>query len=103
MKSLYVTEDMKKWQELARRIWQERKAVDAGKVLLGWNLRKGTVIIDTAKNIEIELMENPGSYPEATPINVKLIVNGETKPGRMSTQMLAKIILVQPCKVYYSR
>lgn len=100
MKALYVTAEMQKYQEIARKRWAIKKDyVDP--VFVGWNLRPGSVIAYTGnKNgqdvaIEIEITEDKNDGI------LGIIANGTA--GHTTKAKIATIIMSRDVTVYYSR
>lgn len=96
MKDLFVTPEMTKYQEIAKKTWAEKKAVDVDAVILGWKLHSGSVICYTDRVGEIDIVD---LYADGGLVAVK--VNG--KDGKSNRATIANVVLNRPTKVYYSR
>lgn len=99
MRNLIVTDEMSKYQEVARKSF-ERKAVDLDAVQIGWKLHTGRVIVCEGK--ELEIVGEPQALLYDIVVNAPEngIVN---RKGQANLPQLAHLILAKNAVVYYSK
>lgn len=95
MKELFVSKEMQRFQDSARRQWAN-KALDLDAVMCGWHLDAGYVL--HSEKATITLLEKPA--PHITKV-VRINMNG--KDCETSIDTIARLILSNMVGVYYSR
>lgn len=94
MKDLYISNEMQKFQDAARRQWAN-KTLDLDAVMIGWKLDAGRVLY--SEKATVTLLEKPA--PHITKV-VKINMNG--KDVETSIDTIARLILTNQVTVYYS-
>lgn len=95
MKDLFVTNEMRKFQDSARRQWAN-KTLDLDAVMIGWKLDAGRVL--HSEKATVTLLEKPA--PHITKV-VKINMAG--KDIETSIDTIARLILTNQVTVYYAK
>jgi hypothetical protein len=100
MKNLIVTDEMKKSQDIAKKIYSENKVYDLDAVSIGWKIDTGRVIEVEGATIELTGCPQRLLYDAITNAPAKGINN---RKSQVNMSGIAMLILVKNATVYYSK
>lgn len=99
MKDLYITNEMQKFQDTARKVYAEKKAVEIDAVRIGWKIETGRVLYDAALDATITIVDEP----QRNLFKINMASPKGTRDGEANITQLASLILNNKVAVYYSK
>lgn len=100
MKELNTTNEMSKFQGIAKKVYTENKVIDIDAIKIGWKIETGRLI--TVEGREIEITGEPERNLYDVVLNWR--ANGVVdRKSQMNITQIAQLILIKNATVYYSK
>jgi hypothetical protein len=99
MKQLTTTNEMQKFQNIAKRTYSEKNVLDLDAVEIGWKIEAGRVIEYNGATMEITGCPQRLLYNVTTNMPAKNVVDHK---GQLNLQQIAMLILTKNAIVHYS-